>query len=176
MLEHYLAGGLRPRYAFAVREHLARCPECAALLQETKVVDALLATAPTVELASDFTVAAMDQVRAMAAPRRARPSPWAFLIVYLAAVWFAGFIWLTVTGQSVTGVTAAIVRHVAAVGSMVGSLAGSEHTLGHHAATVLAFGLVVLLLDVVLLIGLFIVHRVLRPHLAARVAGTPEVS
>ena len=176
LLDRYLAGALRPRQRFAVREHLAQCAQCAALHEQTKIVDALLITSPTLELAPDFTGAAMAEVRAMPAPRSAHPAPWAFLIVYLTAAWFAGFVWLTVTGQSVQPVAAAMLRRAASVMSLLGSLAGSGHALGRNTATVLAFGLGVLLLDFALLMALLVTYRVIRPHLVAQVASTPEVS
>ena len=176
LLEGFLAGHLRPRQAYAVRGHLKTCAECAALLEETKIVDALLSTSAAVNLPADFTGAAMDQVRAMPAPRRKHPAAWAFVIIYLAAAWFAGFVWLALTGQSAGELAAAIVRRSSSFAAGLGSLAGSGHIFGRNASVVLAFGLGVLFLDVAFLLALLVVYRVLRPRLAAHVSATPEVS
>lgn len=69
-LDRYIGATLPAARMAAVKRHLDRCDACAALLEEVRVVDALLATTQTPELPPNFTFAVMAEARAIQAPKR----------------------------------------------------------------------------------------------------------
>jgi hypothetical protein len=93
--ERFLENDLTPAEHAGLRDHLDRCDDCRSLLEELRVVDALLLQPRTIEPAPNFTFKTMADVRAMPPPR-VPPSPLpALLVCYLVAVWAligAGFV------------------------------------------------------------------------------------
>jgi len=87
LLDAYIEGSLRPREARALRAHLGVCPACAGLLQELRVVDALLTTARPPGVAADFTAAVVSAATAAPPHKPRRPSLGLAVLLYLGAVW-----------------------------------------------------------------------------------------
>jgi hypothetical protein len=85
--ERFLENGLTPLEHDGLRAHLDACDACRSLLEELRVVDALLLQPRTLEPAPNFTFKTMADVRALPPPAApASPLP-AFLVCYVVAVW-----------------------------------------------------------------------------------------
>jgi anti-sigma factor RsiW len=169
LFEDLIDGSLAARTHAAVESHLERCPECAALLEELRVVDALLLCPPAVELPANFTQRTMAEARALRAPCPARPRVFLFLGVYLVLSWLGIASALLFAGPQTRALLNAILAgatvELAAVGGFVhAALRGfgpavsglTELSAGALALDVLVAG--------VLAYGYFVV----RPRLLAR--------
>jgi len=165
LLDAYLEASLSRRQGGAVIEHLQGCGACSALLRELRVIDALLTTARPPGVASDFTASVVTAARS-APPHSGRRTPlWIPLLAYLVVAWTLTAVWLR--SNALANVVAYIAlseqRSLAALGAAVRALAP---------ATPLAAAAVtsVLLLDVVLLCGIFYGYR--RVHSLVRLYHT----
>jgi anti-sigma factor RsiW len=69
LLDEYVDGALPSRKSALVAEHVAGCSECAALLEEVRVIDALLITPRKLEPAPNFTFKVMAEIRTLPRPR-----------------------------------------------------------------------------------------------------------
>jgi anti-sigma factor RsiW len=87
LLDRYVEGTLSPREMAHVSAHLRTCAHCRPLLMELRVVDALLATTKSVELAPNFTFAVMAEVRTAPIAATRALSVWAVLAFYVIAAW-----------------------------------------------------------------------------------------
>jgi anti-sigma factor RsiW len=87
-LDEYVDGMLPSRKRALVEQHLAGCAECSALLEEFRVIDALLVTPRRLEPAPNFTFKLMAEVRSLPQPRAHRGAhAVAVLGAYLAFAW-----------------------------------------------------------------------------------------
>lgn len=87
--EAYLDGTLTPRDRVRVAAHLRGCGACTGMLEELRVVDALLVAPRAVELPPNFTFKTMAEVRAMPAPSVSHVPAIAYVSAYLVAAWLA---------------------------------------------------------------------------------------
>ena len=85
--EAYLDGSLRAPDRAALILHVRGCGACTGILEEMRVVDALLAVPREVELPANFTFRTMAEVRAMARPAASSVPAFAYLGGYLVAAW-----------------------------------------------------------------------------------------
>lgn len=95
LFERYLDDTLTPAQRARLLAHLAECGRCAGVLEELRVVDALLAEPRRVELPPNFTFATLAEVRALPRPHASRAPLLAYVVSYLAAAWLlagAGFL------------------------------------------------------------------------------------
>lgn len=87
-LDRYVEGTLPHARMALLRTHLQDCASCSAMLEELRVVDALLATARRTEPAANFTFAVMAEVRSMPQPK---PRTWRRTLLlgaaYVVAAW-----------------------------------------------------------------------------------------
>ena len=87
-LDRYLEGSLSSARMALVASHLAACASCQIVLEELRVVDALLATTRPAELPPNFTFAVLAEARDLKAPRqRAWRRPVLLGVTYLIAAW-----------------------------------------------------------------------------------------
>ncbi|MBV9333385.1 MAG: zf-HC2 domain-containing protein [Candidatus Eremiobacteraeota bacterium] len=162
MLDDYLEGALRPREGRLVAAHLRGCAGCARLLDELRVVDALLTTARAPGVPRDIT-AAVVSATATTRPKARRPLPLTVaLLLYLLSAWaVAAVAFMRLPDLAQIGSVSIVFaqRDLAALGAASRALAP---------ATPLAAAAVtgVLLIDVVLLAATFYAYRRLRPLLA----------
>jgi hypothetical protein len=68
LLDEYVDGVLAPREHALVAAHVAGCASRAGLLEELRVIDALLLTPRALEPAPNFTFKVMAEVRSLPAP------------------------------------------------------------------------------------------------------------
>lgn len=158
-LDAYLEGTLQRRRAGAIARHLRGCDACSALLQELRVIDALLETArPPGGVAGDFTASVLSATRA-SKPHAPRRVPYVVpLVLYLLAAWaLVAFFALRSNHllQLGAGFVAMEQRNAAALGSALRAFAPATPVAA--AAVTL-----VLLLDVFLLFALLYGYRRVR--------------
>jgi len=162
LLDAYLEASLAPRQAGAVARHLRTCGRCAALLDELRVIDALLETARSPGgVGADFTASVVTAAR-VAPPHARRRIPFGLvLLAYLAIAWTLLLAGLRSNAFAALAAAFALSeRHgVAAVAAAVRALAP---------ATPLAAALMtgVLLLDLLLLCAVIYGYRRVRPLMA----------
>ena len=102
LLDEYVDGMLPSRKNALVAAHLAGCAECSALLEELRVVDALLVMPRILEPAPNFTFKVMAEVRSLPRPQvHRRTHALGVTAAYLAFAWaFIGAFFLLGDGAS----------------------------------------------------------------------------
>lgn len=170
MLDDYLEGTLRPRQTREIALHLRGCAQCSRLLDELRVVDALLTTARAPGASSDITAAVVSATATARPPAPRRLSLGVALLLYLLAAWAlaaAAFLRLHDLAHFGSALLGFVQRDVAAIGAATRALAPATPLA---AAAVTA----VLLIDVVLLAVTFYAYRRLRPLLAFYLGRGPR--
>jgi predicted anti-sigma-YlaC factor YlaD len=162
LLDDYLEGALRPREGRLVAAHLRECTGCARLLDQLRVVDALLTTARAPGIPRDITAAVVSATATTRPNPRRRLRVGVALLLYLLAAWaLAAVAFMRLPDLSQIGSMSVVFaqRDLAALGAATHALAP---------ATPLAAAAVtgVLLIDVLLLAASFYAYRRLRPLLA----------
>ena len=167
-----LEGALSVQQGRALDAHLASCPRCRSVLEELRVIDALLLTPRALEPAPNFTFRTMAEIRTMPPPKRARSrrAMWTMLALYLVLSWGAIGAWLAVgrpDGHAFFALALAVVHHVA--GAFDGVARGIAATgIGGIVGVVFVF-------DVILFAGALYAGVVLRPRIIARLARSERV-
>ena len=168
LFEGYLDATLLPAQRARLLVHLKTCGRCKGVLDELRVVDALLAAPRAVELPENFTFATMAEVRSLPRPHATRAPVFAYLVSYLIAAWLligAGFLLapsgMWAVGESALDVSGSLVRGFGAVAHAGARLIGDVGSLG----TLLGAAIV---LDVALALALVVGFAVVRPRLAER--------
>lgn len=166
LFEAYLDGTLLPAQRARLLAHLAGCGACKGMLDELRVVDALIASPRHVELPENFTFATMAEVRSLPRPQVSPVPVYAYLVSYLVAAWLligAGFLLAPSTmrafGEIALDASASVARVFGVVGHAGARIAGDFGLLG----TVLGTAIV---LDVAVVLALVVGFTVVRPRLA----------
>jgi predicted anti-sigma-YlaC factor YlaD len=177
LLDAYVEGSVQPGARARIDEHLAECRDCRELLDELRVIDALLLQPRRVEPAPNFTFAVMAEVRSMPCPLVTRVPTLPMFGAYLAFAWIAIGAWFLIGGAAARATpafaAAALSRFALAVAALVGSGAS---LFGHATVGVSAAMGLILILDIILAAGVAIGFFVVRSRRAARLVGTTEVS
>jgi anti-sigma factor RsiW len=171
LLDRYLEGTLAPREMSAISSHLNECGACARLIEEVKVVDALLLTTSVPELPANFTFAVMAETRSLPAPKPHRQRVWSFIAIYLAAAWVAAVAIFLGTGASLSKLGSALAMGFERISS---DLSAAASGVGHGAPALATFSLGVLGIDLALASLAAILYVVIRPRLAAHLASVSE--
>lgn len=168
LFEGYLDNTLAPSQRAKLLAHLGACGRCTGILEELRVVDALLVGPRTIELPPNFTFATMAEVRSVPRPYVSRAPVYAYLVSYLAAAWLlvgAGFLLampaMRAFFETALDASAAAWRTVGSVSHALTHVAGDFGNLG----TVLGAAIV---LDVVLAAALLVGIGVIRPRVRER--------
>lgn len=170
-LDAYLEGTLRPRGARAVGAHLRACPSCAALLEELRVVDALLTTTRPPTVSAGFTASVVSATQATQ-PRMPRRLPLAAaLLLYLGIAW---------TLAALAALRPRDVAYLAGTFFALGerdltALGAAVHALAPATPVAAAAVTGVLLLDILLLYALFYGYRRVRPLIAFHLERGPRL-
>ena len=88
-LDEYVDGTLGHADHARVETHLSTCADCSSLLEELRVIDALLLAPRDVEPAPNFTFAVMAEVRTMHAPHPHHRVSFAAIGAYIVFAWIA---------------------------------------------------------------------------------------
>jgi anti-sigma factor RsiW len=168
LFEAYLDGTLLPAQRARLLTHLAGCGACKGVLDELRVVDALIASPRHVELPANFTFATMAEVRSLPRPEVSSVPVYAYLVSYLVAAWLligAGFLFASTAmrafGETALDASASLARVFGIVGHAGARVAADFGALG----TVLGAAIV---LDVAVVLALVVGFAVVRPRLAER--------
>ena len=171
LFEDLLEGTLAPRRRRELDAHLEECARCRSVLEELRVVDALLLTPRRLEPAPNFTFKTMAEIRSLPAPRVRRTSwPW-MLALYLSVSWLAIGTWLSVgrpDAWAIFGFAWGALQHVG--GALDGIARVAADGFGFGFAGVVAVVGTLLAIDVMLLGGVLFVRSVVRPRIVAHLA------
>jgi len=168
--ERFLENDLTPAEHAGLRDHLDRCDDCRSLLEELRVVDALLLVPRTIDPAPNFTFKTMADVRAMPLPCvPSSPLP-ALLVSYVVAVWAligAGFVLNAPAMHAFTETALDLAR------TLVVALGGVLHVAAHlgdrgELSTWTTFAGGIVLADVVLIAAIVVAARYAAPRAAQR--------
>jgi anti-sigma factor RsiW len=96
LFDGLLDGTLSALQRHKVEVHLEKCARCTSVLEELRVIDALLLTPRLLEPAPNFTQKTMAEIRTMPAPQPATPRLplWAAFGMYLFASWLGIGLWI----------------------------------------------------------------------------------
>ncbi len=173
-LDEYVDGTLSPRDRARVAAHVASCSECAALLEEFRVIDALLITPRTLESAPNFTFKVMAEVRSLPQPREHRLPTIAVLGTYVVFAWITIGAFLVFARDAARASFATLDAWLAHAQHVVDAVArGTGHVFGRQTFDVTAAMGGLLALDALALAALFGLYALVR---ARRLGGVPVES
>ena len=168
LFESYLDQTLVPAQRARLLAHLGACGSCKGVLEELRVVDALLASPREVPLPQNFTFATMAEVRSLPPPQASVAPVYAYFVSYLVAAWLlvgAGFVLagsaMRAFGETALDVSAQLAHPFGAVGH-----AGVR--IVEHLGSMGTFLGAVLVLDAAVALALVVGFTVVRPRLAER--------
>ena len=165
----FSTGNCPPHEHVRVIAHVDALHRLPGLLEELRVVDALLTQPREVQLAPNFTFATMAEARAVHAPAPYRAPVRAYLVSYLAAAWLiagAAMLFAPQTMRALGGTLVDIARTIFdAVGGLGTVIA---RLLGRGGNVVTAALLALLVIDILLVAGFGFALRYLRPRLVER--------
>jgi len=129
LFEGLLDGTLTALQRRDVETHLEKCARCKSVLEELRVIDALLLSPRVLEPAPNFTFKTMADIRGMPAPKtHFRLPPWLWLGIYLALSWIAIGAWFAVGRPDAPAALAlglGALQHVAGAFSGIGRAIGA---------------------------------------------------
>jgi anti-sigma factor RsiW len=169
LFEAYLGGTLIATQRARLLRHVNRCGRCKGVLEELRVVEALLASCTAPQLSANFTFATMAEVRSLPQPRAAAVTPIAaYLAAYLSTAWLVigvGFLFawpaMRALGDAAFDVSAQFGRTVVAFADP-----GARLIADLGAASLAVGGVAVA--DVVLLVTLITGIAIVRPRVTNR--------
>ncbi len=167
--EPFLDGTLPAPQHTGLLMHVDACAACRGILEELRVVDALLVTPRQIELAPNFTFATMAEVRALPPPRPYRTPVRAYLVSYLAAAWLLTGAAMLLAPQTMHALAGAVLDTARSIADAVGGLGTVIARLFGHGGNTLTAALGALLgLDVLLALGIALALKYVRPRLPER--------
>ena len=174
-LDGYVEGELAPTERARVATHVTACAHCSGLLDELRVIDALLLTPRRLEPAPNFTFKVMADVRSVPQPHVRQVSSFGVLGTYVVFAWAtigAFLLWGGASAHAMLATLGAAAQHE---GHAFGTLATvTGHIFGRHTTDVTAAMGALLAADIVAagaIVGAFALRRSRRAT-AARV-GEP---
>jgi anti-sigma factor RsiW len=168
LFEAYLDHTLTPAQRARLLAHLSGCGGCKGMLEELRVVDALLAGPRVVGLPENFTFATMAEVRSLPRPHVSHAPVFAYVVSYLVAAWLlvgAGFLLASSTlravGETILDVTREVLRMLGSLGHAGSRLVGDFGSLGTFVGAAVV-------IDIAVALALLVGIAVIRPRLAER--------
>ena len=166
LLDEFVDGTLTPRERALVSAHLGNCADCAALLQELRVIDALLLKPRELDPAPNFTFKTMAEVRSMPKPHVHHVPHLPVIGAYLAFAWTAIALFFLIDGAAARGALSVLRGAAARYWDGFGALVTTtSHLFGSQTLSVTAAMSALLGIDAVLalaLIGYFYMGRARR--------------
>jgi anti-sigma factor RsiW len=176
-LDAFVDGALAPPQRARVLAHVDSCDRCRLLVEELRVVDALLLSPRRLEPAANFTFKAMAEVRGLHRPHVRRFPALAVFATYLVFAWTMIVLWLafgsTAARQTLSFAEVALARYGA---GFAGLAASTSKLFGHATPGVTVLMGVILLLDACALAAVAFIYGVVRPRIAAHIAGSSEAA
>jgi anti-sigma factor RsiW len=165
LLDEYVDGALAPRERALVAAHVSNCTNCAELLTEIRVIDALLLTPRSVEPAPNFTFKVMAEARTAPPPHVHRIPALPVLATYLAFAWTAIGLFFFFGGSAARAAVNSLQATALHARDGFGHLAvATSHLFGPNTFGVTAFMSALLLVDAVVALGLFGYFYITRRH------------
>jgi predicted anti-sigma-YlaC factor YlaD len=168
LFEAYLDDTLLPAQRARLLGHLRGCGRCTGVLDELRVVDALLATPRAVDLPENFTFATMAEARSLPRPHVSRAPVLAYVVSYLVAAWLviaAAFVlaWPAVGafGETALDGAAELARTIVAVGHAGSRVVGDFGPVGTLIGAAVA-------VDVAIAVAVIVGFALVRPRSAER--------
>jgi anti-sigma factor RsiW len=168
LFEAYLDHTLTPAQRARLLAHLNGCGGCKGMLEELRVVDALLAGPRIVGLPENFTFATMAEVRSLPRPHVSHAPVFAYMVSYLVAAWLlvgAGFLLASSTlravGETILDVTREVLRTLGSLGHAGSRIVGDFGSLGTFVGAAVV-------IDIAVALALIVGIAVIRPRLTAR--------
>ncbi len=168
--ERYLDGLVTDAERTRLLSHVDDCANCRSLLEELRVVDALLLGPNAVELPPNFTNATMAEVQALPKPQACRIPVLASLVSFTVAAWAligVAFVLAPTTmiafGELSLDVAHDVLSALGGIGRAIGHL-GSRGDLASW--TTVAGGVVIA--DAIVLVAVVAALRFARPLIAER--------
>ena len=174
--EHFEAlidGALAPALRSELLAHVDRCTACSGILEELRVVDALLLAPREAQLAPNFTFRVMAEITAQPVPRRRQAPIAAFLVSYTVAAWMLVGLGQLAAGprtHAFLGSAQLALRDFLAAFGGVTQAAGRGFSHGFGSITALLGG--VLVLDLTLAAAVAVAYFIIRPRIAERIAAS----
>jgi len=167
LLDDYLEATLSRRQMRDVALHLQSCHACNALLEELRVVDALLTTARSPgRVSSGFTAAVVSATEAAPLRPSTRITLWVPLLAYLVVAWAL----LALAAFDAHGVAGLVARLAAWGEGGFAAIAAGLRAVGPETGVAAAAVTGVLLVDLLLLALILYSYRRLRPILSIYLA------
>jgi anti-sigma factor RsiW len=169
LFERFLDGELPPGQRERVVAHVHDCAGCRGVLEELRVVDALLGEPRRIGLAPNFTFAVMAEARALQPPVPHRAPVRAYLVSYLATAWLAigaGMVLAPHTMHALGSATLGLARGLADAVSGLVAVAGRSFV--HDGSVLTAVVGALLALDVALVAGFGVALKYVQPRLVER--------
>jgi anti-sigma factor RsiW len=173
LLDRYVEGTLAPRTMARVGAHLRSCPRCERLLTELRVVDALLATTKSVDLAPNFTFAVMAEARSIQLSPARPPMVWAWLSFYLVAAWLVASGALTIFRYRVPVLFTGLASARESLAQFIAAAGAASHAVAPVTPFAVAVVTMALLMDAMFVAAIIFFHRTVRPRVAERLRITP---
>jgi anti-sigma factor RsiW len=172
LLDEFVDGTLADADHARVEAHVATCDDCASLLEELRVVDALLVAPRVLEPAANFTFAVMADVRTMRAPHPHHRISFAALGTYIVFAWLAIGAFLFFGGHAARAALASLgaLGGVAIHGSAILARAGG-HVFGAHTLDITAAMGAVLGFDLVAAAAVYVAFNYVRSRRASLERG-----
>lgn len=163
LFEGLLDGVLTARAHTSLVTHLECCTDCSGLLEELRVVDALLLRVPVSEPPTNFTQRTMAELAGVPPPRPAAIPVVELLTAYLSAAWLMFALALIFDGVQARGVLATAFGIWSAEVAAIGSLGhGLFRSFAASLSGLTAVSVGTLALDVVAGLALIVVYRAMR--------------
>lgn len=159
LFEGSIDGTLAAQAQSALGVHLDCCSDCRGLLEELRVVDALLLHAGNPELPSNFTLQTMAAIAQLPAPRAAGPAILGLMGAYLATTWLLIALALIFDGAQTQRALGIAGAELAALGSLAHGLFRGFDSI-FSSLTAVSVG--TLAFDIVLAVALVAGYRALR--------------
>jgi hypothetical protein len=169
LFERFLEGEIPLAQRRGFLAHVDRCAGCRAVLEELRVVDALLLAPRRIELAANFTFATMAEARSLRPPGANRPPLRAYLVSYLVAAWLIAGAALLIAPQmmqALGGTTLDVARNISDAFGGIGGVVARLFGRGGNVLTAVLGTL--LALDVMLVAGFGFALKYVRPRLVER--------
>jgi len=169
LFERFLDGQLAPAERGGMLAHVDGCANCHSVLEELRVVDALLLEPRRIELTPNFTFATMAEARALPPPAVYNAPIRAYVVSYLAAAWMIAGAAVLLAPQMTHAVTATILDVGRSVADAIGGLGTViSRAFGHGGSTMGAILGALLALDAMLVAALGAALKYVRPRLVER--------
>jgi anti-sigma factor RsiW len=174
LLVDFVEGALPPLRRSRLVAHLDGCERCSELLQELRVIDALLLQPRLLDPAPNFTFKTLAEARSLGRPRVDRGSTLGIVVTYLAFAWTIIGVWLLLGGTSARQTLASSGTALVDRGGLTALLDATSRLFGHATPGVTALMAGIVAIDVVAGVVLAVVYAAARPQLARRLARISE--